>query len=59
MFLRTLFPTWELPGLAKEAKGYSRIVIEKPFGHDLKFGPELDQKVKNSRNTRSTGLTIT
>jgi glucose-6-phosphate 1-dehydrogenase len=33
-------------GLAKEAKGYSRIVIEKPFGHDLDSAKELNQKVQ-------------
>jgi glucose-6-phosphate 1-dehydrogenase len=33
-------------GLAKEEKGFSRIVIEKPFGRDLDSAKELNQKVK-------------
>ncbi|MGE4536963.1 MAG: glucose-6-phosphate dehydrogenase [Desulfovibrio sp.] len=30
-------------GLAEEAKGYSRLVIEKPFGHDLATARVLEQ----------------
>ena len=30
-------------GLAKEGKGFSRVVIEKPFGHDLESAQELNK----------------
>ncbi len=33
-------------GLSREEKGYSRIVIEKPFGHNLESAKELNVKVK-------------
>ncbi len=33
-------------GLSEEKKGYSRIVIEKPFGHDLDSAKELNRRVK-------------
>jgi glucose-6-phosphate 1-dehydrogenase len=33
-------------GLAKEEKGFSRVVIEKPFGHNLDSAKELNQKVR-------------
>ncbi len=33
-------------GLAREDKGYSRIVIEKPFGHDLDSAKELNLHVR-------------
>src|SRR5580658_6281566 len=33
-------------GLAKEDKGFSRIVIEKPFGHDLDSAKELNLRVR-------------
>ncbi|HVM33711.1 MAG TPA: glucose-6-phosphate dehydrogenase [bacterium] len=33
-------------GLNKEGKGYSRVVIEKPFGHDLDSAKELNRKVQ-------------
>ncbi|MGN6148234.1 MAG: glucose-6-phosphate dehydrogenase [Rhizomicrobium sp.] len=32
-------------GLAKEDKGWRRVVIEKPFGHDLKSAKELNARV--------------
>ncbi|HET9869227.1 MAG TPA: glucose-6-phosphate dehydrogenase, partial [bacterium] len=34
-------------GLNKEEKGYSRVVIEKPFGHDLLSAKELNRKVQD------------
>jgi glucose-6-phosphate 1-dehydrogenase len=33
-------------GLAREEKGFSRVVIEKPFGKDLASAQELNRKVK-------------
>ena len=33
-------------GLAREDKGFTRVVIEKPFGHDLESAQELNLKVK-------------
>ena len=33
-------------GLAKEEKGISRVVIEKPFGHDLASAQELNRRVQ-------------
>ena len=33
-------------GLAREEKGFARVVIEKPFGHDLESAEELNRKVK-------------
>ena len=33
-------------GLNKEDKGYSRLVIEKPFGRDLSTAQELNRQVK-------------
>lgn len=33
-------------GLTKEKKGFARVVIEKPFGHDLDSAKELNQKVR-------------
>ncbi len=33
-------------GLSREEKGFARIVIEKPFGHDLDSAKELNLKVK-------------
>ncbi len=35
-------------GLAREEKGYARVVIEKPFGRDLKSAKELNGKVRES-----------
>ncbi len=37
-------------GLAKEKKGFSRVVIEKPFGRDLDSAKELNQKVREVFN---------
>jgi glucose-6-phosphate 1-dehydrogenase len=34
-------------GLAKNAKGWTRIILEKPFGHDLKSAQELNQIVSD------------
>jgi len=33
-------------GLSAEKRGYSRVVIEKPFGHDLESAQELNRRVK-------------
>jgi glucose-6-phosphate 1-dehydrogenase len=35
-------------GLAKEDKGWARLVVEKPFGHDLASAQELDQAIASS-----------
>jgi glucose-6-phosphate 1-dehydrogenase len=35
-----------MAGLAREDKGYSRVVIEKPFGHDLDSAKELNLHVR-------------
>ncbi len=37
-------------GLSKEEKGFSRIVIEKPFGRNLESAQELNRKVKEVFN---------
>ena len=47
-------------GLAGEERGFSRIVIEKPFGHDLDSAKDSTARSrKSSKNTRSTASTIT
>ncbi len=36
--------------LTREKKGFSRVIIEKPFGHDLASAQMLNQKIKNVFN---------
>ena len=45
---RTSWPTSARPGLADREGSWSRIVIEKPFGHDLDSGHELNDAVMRS-----------
>ena len=40
-------------GLADETNGWRRVVIEKPFGHDLASAAELDKLVKRSLRRES------
>src|SRR5690606_34185733 len=46
-----LFPTViskiDEHGLADQAKGWRRVVVEKPFGHDLESAKELNQLIGN------------
>lgn len=35
-----------LAGLAREEKGWSRLVVEKPFGHDFESAVSLDQELQ-------------
>ncbi len=42
----TIISNLGMAGLAREDKGYSRVVIEKPFGHDLESAQELNLRVR-------------
>ena len=44
-------------GLAKpEGKGWTRIIIEKPFGHDLASAKELNHEVARMSSTKSRSI---
>ena len=45
-------------GLAEEQRGWTRIIIEKPFGHDLASAQELNELVTRS-STRSRSIAST
>ena len=54
--------SWTAPAWPTPADGaWRRVVIEKPFGHDLKSARELndDRRARSSRRTRSSGSTTT